>query len=188
MPANQVTDLVTNPAAKLAENLAANLGDLIVRDRDLAKAAVIDLGGETAPREFTYGEIDAMAQDWVARSGRAVFHQSLGSQRYFSAMASADVVIGNSSSGLYEAPSFGIPTVNIGDRQARRPRAASVIDCNPKAEAIAGAIRKALSGGRRSSVGNPFGDGTAAKQIAAILGTLDDPAQLVRKSFRDITP
>src|SRR5712671_1825107 len=66
MAANQVTDLVTNHAANLAANLVTNLGDLIVRDRDLAKTAVIDLGGETAPREFTYGEIDTMARG-VAR-------------------------------------------------------------------------------------------------------------------------
>ena len=62
MAANQVTDLVTNHAANLAANLVTNLGDLIVRDRDPAKTAVIDLGAETAPREFTYGEIDAMAR------------------------------------------------------------------------------------------------------------------------------
>src|SRR5712671_3738585 len=67
MAANQVTDLVTNHAANLAANLVTNLGDLIVRDRDPAKTAVIDLGGETAPRDFTYGEIDAMARG-VARA------------------------------------------------------------------------------------------------------------------------
>ncbi|MEO8530996.1 MAG: UDP-N-acetylglucosamine 2-epimerase [Deltaproteobacteria bacterium] len=177
--------LVTFHPATLSTDSDRQFGELL-RALDLFPDSHVIFTGSNADPGAR--QIDAMAQDWIARSGRAVFHQSLGSQRYFSAMASADVVIGNSSSGLYEAPSFGIPTVNIGDRQARRPRATSVFDCNPNAEAIAGAIRKALSGGRLLSVGNPFGNGTAAKQIATILGKLDNPAQLVRKSFRDITP
>jgi long-chain acyl-CoA synthetase len=64
---DQFQNLVENPVTSLVTNLFTNLGDLIIRDRDLAKIAVIDLGGETSPRQFTYGEIDVMAAG-VARA------------------------------------------------------------------------------------------------------------------------
>jgi UDP-N-acetylglucosamine 2-epimerase len=78
-----------------------------------------------------------------------------------------------------------VPTVNIGDRQARRPRATSVIDCAPATDAITAAIRAALAMDCTAVV-NPYGDGHAAERIVATLATVDDPARLVRKSFRDL--
>jgi UDP-hydrolysing UDP-N-acetyl-D-glucosamine 2-epimerase len=129
--------------------------------------------------------IDRMVEAFAASHPHAVFHRSLGSRCYFSALAAVDAVVGNSSSGLYEAPSFAVPTVNIGDRQARRPRAASVIDCAPATDAIAGAIHAALAMDCTAVV-NPYGDGHAAERIVAALAAIDDPARLVRKSFRDL--
>ena len=129
-------------------------------------------------------EIDALIRDYTAQRGCAAFVTSLGSRRYFSALTHCDLVLGNSSSGLMEAPSFRIPTVNIGDRQQRRPRAASVIDCAPTPDAIAAAIRQGLAMDC-SAVRSPFGDGAAAARILAVLAALDDPARLVRKSFMD---
>ncbi len=129
--------------------------------------------------------VDKIVQDFVAIREHAVFHTSLGSETYLSAFTHVDAVIGNSSSGLYEAPSFAVPTVNIGDRQARRLRAASVIDCSPEADAIAAAIKVSLKTDC-SGVTNPYGDGHAADRIIATLAGLDEPARLVRKSFRDI--
>jgi UDP-hydrolysing UDP-N-acetyl-D-glucosamine 2-epimerase len=129
--------------------------------------------------------IDRMVETFAASHPHAVFHRSLGSRRYFSALAAVDAVVGNSSSGLYEAPSFAVPTVNIGDRQARRPRATSVIDCAPATDAITAAIRAALAKDCTAVV-NPYGDGHAAERIVATLATVDDPARLVRKSFRDL--
>lgn len=129
--------------------------------------------------------IDALVQTWVARRDGAVFHPSLGSRRYFSALRHCDLVIGNSSSGLAEAPSFGVATVNIGERQARRPRAASVIDCAATPEAIAAAIA-AASALDCSNVRNPFGDGHSAARIVNVLAAIEAPHLLVRKSFRDI--
>lgn len=66
-------------------------------------------------------------------------------QRYMSMLASADFVIGNSSSGIIEVPSFKIPTINIGDRQKGRIQASSVINCEPNKNDILEAIDKALS-------------------------------------------
>lgn len=131
-------------------------------------------------------ELDAMVQAYVDGRQNAVFHPSLGSARYFSALEHCDLVLGNSSSGLYEAPSFGIPTVNIGDRQARRVRAASVIDCAPQAGAIRAAIDTALAGDWTGTV-NPYGDGQAAPRIVSHLAAVEDPAALIRKSFEDLT-
>ena len=76
-------------------------------------------------------------------SGRTKVFTSLGMVRYLSALKYCELVIGNSSSGIIEAPSLGIPTVNIGNRQLGRVRAESVIDCGDSAEEIMESIRKA---------------------------------------------
>ncbi|OZA19494.1 MAG: UDP-N-acetylglucosamine 2-epimerase (hydrolyzing) [Rhodobacterales bacterium 17-64-5] len=129
-------------------------------------------------------EIDALVQTYVASRSSAVFHASLGSRRYFSALTHCDIVIGNSSSGVMEAPSFSLPTVNIGDRQARRLRADSVIDCAPRPDAIVTAIQTGLV--LDCSAANPYGDGRAAARIIAVLKALEKPSTLVRKSFLDL--
>lgn len=129
-------------------------------------------------------EIDSLVQVYAAGRANAVFHASLGSRRYLSALTHCDLVIGNSSSGIMEAPSFRLPTVNIGDRQRRRPRAASVIDVVPQPGAIADGIRAGLAMDC-SAVENPFGDGRAARRIVEVLAGLKAPHQLVRKYFVD---
>lgn len=122
---------------------------------------------------------------WVAGHHHARLFASLGHARYLSAMRHAAAVIGNSSSGLYEAPSFAVPTVNIGTRQQGRPRAASVIDCPPEREAIAAAIGKALAMDC-SGVTNPYGDGHASERIVAVLGDIPDFRELLAKPFHDL--
>lgn len=91
-------------------------------------------------------QINQAVQEWVQSSSlNALFVTSLGSQRYLSLMALADTVIGNSSSGIIEAPAMGVPTVNIGSRQQGRLRSPSVIDCDDSQAAIESALQKALS-------------------------------------------
>jgi UDP-hydrolysing UDP-N-acetyl-D-glucosamine 2-epimerase len=77
--------------------------------------------------------------------GRTLVTPSLGLVRYLSAMRLCAAVAGNSSSGILEAPSFNVPTINVGDRQKGRERAASVFDCGPDADAVARTLRQALS-------------------------------------------
>ena len=108
----------------------------------------------------------------------------MGQLRYLSAMARVDAVVGNSSSGLYEAPSFGVPTVNIGGRQDGRPRAASVIDCEPQRGAIEAAIRSAFQMDCAGVV-NPYGDGGSAARVVSVLESVRDFSSLVRKRFVD---
>lgn len=129
--------------------------------------------------------VDRIMTGHAAARANAVHRASLGSKRYVSALAMADAVIGNSSSGLYEVPSFGIPTVNIGDRQAGRLRGPSVIDCAPEREAIVDAIRRALATDC-SAMTNPYGDGHSAARIVAELARIDTPRRLLRKRFRDM--
>lgn len=123
---------------------------------------------------------------------------SMGHRNYLSAMAQVDVVVGNSSSGLYEAPSFGKPTVNLGDRQRGRLRATSVVDCVVEARAIAAAINAALVRDCQGVV-NPYGEGDAAPKIARVVGELigtasavpggddgPDLTGLLKKRFKDL--
>ena len=96
---------------------------------------------------------------------------SLGVVRYLSAVKNATFVIGNSSSGLIEIPSFKIPTINIGNRQKGRILAQSVISCAPDASSITDAIKKALSPSFRDSLlnmSNPYGDGKTSDKIVNI--------------------
>lgn len=117
--------------------------------------------------------------------------QSLGQRRYLSAVKEADVVIGNSSSGLIEAPSLFTPSVNIGERQKGRLRSPSTIDCGEDAADITDAIDRALSPNFLKAIGEQqpaySSDGHASSRIVEILETTD-LAQLSIKQFRDIIP
>lgn len=122
---------------------------------------------------------------------RVATFAALGSVRYLSVMAQCDVVVGNSSSGLIEAPSFGVPTVDIGDRQRGRLAPASVIRCPPDAEAIQHAITRALDPGFRAGLRdlrNPYGDGQATPRIVEVLRNCQLGEQLVKKRFFDLPP
>ena len=110
-------------------------------------------------------------------------HASLGSDRYLALMAHAAALVGNSSSGLYEAPSFGTPSVNIGNRQDGRLRASTVIDAAPEARAITAAIQRALAM-PHVPVANPYGDGHASEKLIAVLKAEADWPSLVFKTFQ----
>ena len=97
---------------------------------------------------------------------------SLGQLRYLSALQYVDAVVGNSSSGLLEAPSFKIGTINIGDRQKGRIKAKSVVDCLPNKKSIKKAFKKVYSKKFQNilkDVNNPYGDENASKKITKVL-------------------
>lgn len=115
---------------------------------------------------------------------------SLGMRRYLSALKYAFCVLGNSSSGLVEAPSFGIPTVNIGNRQRGRLQAESVINCRPEKADILRALNMAGSPEFRKAAAkavNPYGDGNSSGRIHEIIKRtmLSGPIDL-RKRFYDL--
>lgn len=126
-----------------------------------------------------------MMRAFAASSENAVFVASLGQKRYYSALRYVDAVVGNSSSGLYEAPSLAIPTVNIGMRQDGRLKARSVVDSPCERSAILSAIRQAFAM-NCEGVSNPYGDGMAGTRIAAILSAIGEPARLLAKRFHDV--
>jgi UDP-N-acetylglucosamine 2-epimerase (non-hydrolysing)/GDP/UDP-N,N'-diacetylbacillosamine 2-epimerase (hydrolysing) len=122
---------------------------------------------------------------FVAARPNAIAVASLGQLRYISLMKEADVVVGNSSSGIYEAPSLDAPSVDIGDRQKGRERAASVFHAATDRHAITAAITAALGRGRQPTV-SPYGDGDASRRIAATIAGVPDFHALLHKGFHDI--
>jgi len=114
--------------------------------------------------------------------------KSLGERLYLSLLRHADLMIGNSSSGLIEAPSFGLPVVNVGSRQRGRLRGANVIDVEPLREDILRGIEAAQAlpfRVRARAAANPYGDGHAAPRVVDVLRSVPIDARLVQKRFSD---
>ncbi|MBR1130056.1 UDP-N-acetylglucosamine 2-epimerase [Bradyrhizobium iriomotense] len=122
---------------------------------------------------------------FVSDRPHAIAAASLGQLRYLSLMNQVDAVVGNSSSGVYEAPSLNTPSVDIGDRQKGRERAASVFHAAPERNAIGAAIAQALQRGRQPTV-NPYGDGDASRRIADRIAAIPDFRVLLKKAFHNI--
>jgi len=161
-----------SPAAQLSELLEAlaSLGD---------QYGIIFTKGNADPGSR---ELGTMIDNWVATHPNARAYVTLGQQGYLSAVAAVDVVVGNSSSGLYEVPSLKKSTVDIGSRQLGRLRAKSVVHCAPERESIMRAIHTAV-GLDCSDVTNPYGDGGASERIVDVLSSIDDFRPLLAKSF-----
>ena len=126
--------------------------------------------------------------DFCAQNSSAKAFVSLGQLLYFSCLQVVDGVIGNSSSGLLEVPSFKKGTINIGDRQKGRIRAESVIDCLPDRLSIADAISKLILcsfQSKLSKTSNPYGNGGAASLILNKLEYMDY-TNLLNKKFNDL--
>ncbi|MEE9481124.1 MAG: UDP-N-acetylglucosamine 2-epimerase [Kiloniellales bacterium] len=140
----------------------------------------------TGPNADTEGRMLARRiEGFVSEHENAILRISLGQKLYLSALAQVDAVVGNSSSGLYEAPSFKVPTVNIGDRHTGRLKAESIIDCPAERAAIARAITKAMKLDC-SDVASPYGDGQSAPRIVAALKAVPDPDALLKKHFHEL--
>ncbi|MCT7546485.1 UDP-N-acetylglucosamine 2-epimerase [Aliarcobacter cryaerophilus] len=133
--------------------------------------------------------INKMIDDYVTKnSNKSIVFTSLGQLRYLSALQYVDAVVGNSSSGLAEAPSFKIATINIGDRQKGRIKASSVIDCEPNKDSILKSFEKLYSKEFQETLKttiNPYGDGYASKKIVEILKNVD-LKNILKKSFYDL--
>lgn len=115
--------------------------------------------------------IERRFEEWASTRRGVVVVDTLG-ESYAAALAYADVVIGNSSSGVLEAPSLAVPTVNVGSRQSGRLRAPSVLDAPGDAEAVSRAVARALDPEFRAILSerkNPYGDGRAGSRIASVL-------------------
>jgi GDP/UDP-N,N'-diacetylbacillosamine 2-epimerase (hydrolysing) len=143
----------------------------------------------TMPNADTGGQaIIKMISKFVSKNPNSHAFTSLGQLNYFSCIAQIDGVIGNSSSGLLEVPSFKKGTINIGDRQKGRLQARSVINCEPTKHSIIDAIHNLYSEEFRHnliSTVNPYGKGGASERIVQIVSTVS-LGQIVKKTFYDL--
>lgn len=143
----------------------------------------------TKPNPDIYSRsIVNLIDEYVSKNKeKCISFVSMGRLLYLSALQFMDMVVGNSSSGLTEAPSFRIPTLNLGTRQKGRVRPRSVIDVDGRLKSIRNALRKGLSsrfGNSCRNVRNPYGNGKAAKRIIEIIKKIWIPS--IRKSFFDV--
>lgn len=133
-------------------------------------------------------EIGNMVMQFVKTHPRSKVYTSLGQQLYLSCLAEVDGVIGNSSSGLLEAPSFNIGTINIGVRQKGRLKSEGVIDCAPRRDAILAALKTLYSNEFQANlinIKNPYGNGGATGRIVKILAA-HPLKNILQKQFYNI--
>ena len=143
----------------------------------------------TMPNADTDGRVlFQLINEFLSKHSNSIAFTSLGQLRYFSCIQYIDAVLGNSSSGLLEIPSFKKATIDIGDRQKGRVKAESVISCEPEKEAILKSIRFIYSKKFKSQlehIKNPYGDGGASESIIKILNKTSFEGVL-KKKFYDI--
>ena len=127
-------------------------------------------------------------EDFCKKRRNSKFFVSLGQVNYLSCLKYVDGVVGNSSSGLIEAPSFKKGTINIGDRQKGRLKANSIIDCSAVKSEIISAIKKMYSADFQINLKktiNPYGNGGASKEIIKIINKVN-LNNVLKKRFHDI--
>lgn len=169
-----------HPVTLEAGDTAAHVDELLAA---LAKVdgTFVVTGANADPAHRAVGR---RLEAWAARDGRVRLAPSLGDRLYLSLLRHADAMVGNSSSGLIEAPSLGLPAVNVGSRQRGRLRGANVIDVEPAREAIRQGLERALDPAfrqRLAGLPNPYGDGHAAPRIVRVLREVALDARLVQK-------
>lgn len=172
---------VTLETATAADQMAELLAALV----DLKDTQLIF----TLPNADTDGRaLIKMVEQFVAQHPNASAYSSLGQLRYLSCIAQVDGVVGNSSSGLAEVPSFKKGTINIGDRQRGRLQVESIINCEPNRESITAALEQLYSKDFQaglSQVSNPYGEGGASEKIVSILKD-HVISGLIKKVFHDL--
>jgi GDP/UDP-N,N'-diacetylbacillosamine 2-epimerase (hydrolysing) len=182
--------LVTFHPVTLEENSAERqMAELLAALQEMTDTHLIF----TMPNADTDGRIlFRMIEDFVARNPNTCkAYASLGQLRYLSCMRHVDGVVGNSSSGLAEAPSFKVGTINIGDRQRGRLKAASVIDCDTDRVAIRFALSRLFSSAFQAilpSVVNPYGTGGASEAVVRTLEQISFDGLLKKRFFDQALP
>jgi len=156
--------------------------------RSIAKFPEIQFIITGANADYYGDQINLRLKDEAKQQTNVQFFNSVGQQNYLSLLSRANFVLGNSSSGLLEAPSFGTTTINIGGRQDGRPRASSVVDVECEETQLVKVIQSVISaspGSTLQSVENAYGNPGASKKITEILDALD-LNNLLPKRFFDL--
>ena len=174
-----------HPVTLEAASAAVQMQELLAALAELDDTQLIF----TMPNADTDGrELITLVGQFVERHANARAYKSLGHLRYLSCMSHVDGVVGNSSSGLLEAPTFKKGTINIGDRQKGRLQASSVLNCEPTRAAIADALAKLYSPTFQHNLNqviNPYGVGGATTKVLKVIKSfpLD---HLIKKLFHDL--
>lgn len=183
--------LVTyHPVTRDQGNAEEQVKSLIAALNTSGLSAVFTMANADAQGDIINRRLQAAC---AANPTRFKWIPHLGHRRYLSSLKHLAVMVGNSSSGLTEAPSFRMPVVNIGDRQQGRVRAQNIIDVPCTKSAILGGIRRATSPEFHSSLRrmkNPydrFGDGRVNERIKNVLRDIEISTDLIKKRFHDLT-
>jgi len=182
MPGHDTLLVTFHPVTLELEDMARQVRELTGTLREYAGHVII-----TSPAPDPGGTLIRNELEVLANScNRILFIESLGSYQYRGLLRLVGALVGNSSSGLVEAPSIPLPVVNIGRRQEGRQKAANVIEVPAEKAALLQGIEQALSPAFRDSLSglkNPYGDGHSAQRIVSVLASLPDRASLIRKRF-----
>lgn len=174
-----------HPVTLETETAADQMAELLAALAELQDTRLIF----TMPNADTGGRaLIKMVDQFVAQRANARAYASLGQLRYLSSIAHVDGVVGNSSSGLIEVPTFRKGTINIGDRQRGRLQAASVINCEPTRQSITAALGRLYSVDFQASlsqVRNPYGEGGASEKVVETIKhyAID---RIAKKAFHDL--
>jgi UDP-hydrolysing UDP-N-acetyl-D-glucosamine 2-epimerase len=173
-----------HPETLAPDDVAGHVDELVAALKDVNGTIVASFPGADAGHATIVRRLESFA----ASRASVRLLASMGDDVYAALLREADVMVGNSSSGIIETPSFALPAVNIGARQAGRLRAANVVDVEHGRDAIAAGLARALDPAfRRALAGltNPYGDGHAAPRIARVLRDVPLGPRLLRKKFVD---
>ncbi|MDF1613503.1 UDP-N-acetylglucosamine 2-epimerase [Desulfurivibrio dismutans] len=175
-----------HPTTLETQTAEAQFGELLAAMAEFPQCTLIF----TKANADTDGRIiNRMIDDYVAANpDRAHAFTSMGQVRYLSAMKLARAVVGNSSSGIIEAPSLQVPTVNVGDRQKGREQAASILNCAPDRNAITTALRQVLSKElqqKAANIANPYEKPGTSQKIAETV-KIFDLTGILKKEFYDL--
>ena len=175
-----------NPSTQEGENTIERQFKNVLKAIDSLKETKIIF---TNPKPDRYAKaVTRLIKRYVAKNrDRAALFASMGRELYLSALQFVDAVVGNSSSGIIEAPSFGIPTVNIGDREKGRIKGDTVIDVKENERSVKKALRKALSEEFKRlcrDAEDLYGDGNTSRKMVDIVKRI--PFTSSRKKFLDL--
>ncbi|MEB9504392.1 UDP-N-acetylglucosamine 2-epimerase [Bacillus anthracis] len=174
--------LIQHPVTSEYDNAATQMKETLVAIKDLGYKIIIiypnaDAGGVEMIKEI----------EKIKELPNIYAFSNLSHKVYLSLLKYIGVLVGNSSSGIMEAPSFGLPVVNIGTRQGGRERAKNIIDVDYNAEKIRQAIQKSLSDEEYRSTckecGNPYGDGKTGARVVEILSNIKITADIISKKI-----
>ena len=171
--------VVTGLSSKSKDDLLISLDSISFLGKDIG--LIITKSNADDGGRILNQEID----NFVNQNKNSMSYNALGQFLYYNCINNVDCVVGNSSSGLFEVPTFKKATVNIGDRQKGRIRSKSVIDCDVNKEEIISSIKKAFNLNCENVI-NPYGQGNTSNQIVKILEDIDIKNISLQKHFYNL--